>query len=126
MQTEFTFELPRGYVDDNGNIHKKGIMRLATAADEIFSAKDPRVRENPDYTGIILLSRVITRLGTLAQITPAEIEKLFSIDMAYLQNLYQKINTGEIPAYHVRCPHCHQKFDLPVDFVCSQDECEAM
>lgn len=126
MQTEFKFELPRGYIDADGNIHKRGTMRLATAADEIIPLKDPKVRNNPEYLSVILLSRVITQLGTLPRITTETIENLFTADIAYLQDFYQKINTADHPGYNVICPHCHQKFDLPVDFVCSKDECEAM
>ena len=91
--TEFEFELPKGYVDENGEIHKKGVMRLATAADEILPLRDPRVVNNPGYLTIILLSRVITSLGTLQHIRPATIEKLFSADLAFLQNMYQTINS---------------------------------
>lgn len=126
MQTDFDFELPKGYVDSEGNIHKKGKMRLATAADEINAMKDPRVQQNPGYLSILVLSRVITRLGTLQEVTTKVIEGLFTADLAFLQDMYQRINTLDHPGYHVVCPHCHQKFDLPVDFVCSNDECEAM
>ena len=68
FQTEFEFELPRGYVDQNGEVHKRGVMRLATAADEIMPLRDPRVQQNPGYLTVILLSRVVTKLGTLQAI----------------------------------------------------------
>lgn len=92
FQTEFEFELPRGYVDQNGEVHKHGVMRLATAADEIMPLRDPRVQQNPGYLTVILLSRVVTKLGTLQAINNRVIENLFTIDMAYLQDLYQRIN----------------------------------
>ena len=112
FQTEFEFELPRGYVDQNGEVHKHGVMRLATAADEIMPLRDPRVQQNPGYLTVILLSRVVTKLGTLQAINNRVIENLFTIDMAYLQDLYQRINMQEVPAYKVVCPHCNKEFDL--------------
>ena len=117
FQTEFEFELPRGYVDQNGEVHKRGVMRLATAADEIMPLRDPRVQQNPGYLTVILLSRVVTKLGTLQAINNRVIENLFTIDMAYLQDLYQRINMQEVPAYKVVCPHCYKEFDLPLDFL---------
>lgn len=117
FQTEFEFELPRGYVDQNGDVHKRGVMRLATAADEIMPLRDPRVQQNPGYLTIILLSRVVTKLGTLPAINNRVIENLFTIDMAFLQDLYQRINMQEIPTYKVVCPKCQAEFDLPLDFL---------
>ena len=117
FQTEFEFELPRGYVDQNGEVHKRGVMRLATAADEIMPLRDPRVQQNPGYLTVILLSRVVTKLGTLQAINNRVIENLFTIDMAYLQDLYQRINMQEVPAYKVVCPHCNKEFDLPLAFL---------
>lgn len=115
FQTEFEFALPRGYVDEEGNLHKKGIMRLATAADEILPMKDPRVQANPAYLTVILLSRVITRLGNLEAVNPKIIENLFASDMAYLQEFYSRINgngTGKISAV---CPKCEHHFDMEVE-----------
>ena len=117
FQTEFEFELPRGYVDQNGEVHKRGIMRLATAADEIMPLRDPRVQQNPGYLTVILLSRVVTKLGTLQAINNRVIENLFTIDMAYLQDLYQRIKMQVVPAYKVVCPHCNKECDLPLDFL---------
>lgn len=117
METEFTFELPRGYVDQNGEIHRHGTMRLATAADEILPLRDPRVQQNAGYLTIILLSRVITRLGTLSNINTRVIENLFTMDLAYLQDLYQRINTSELPTYQITCPHCNQEIEVPLDFL---------
>lgn len=116
MQTEFEFELPRGYVDGDGVIHKTGTMRLATAADEILPLKDPRVQQNGGYLSIILLSRVITRLGSLQAINTKVVENLFTVDMAYLQDLYQRVNMADVPSYRVTCPKCGQEYDLPLDF----------
>lgn len=96
MQTEFEFTLPKGYVDGLGNLHKDGVMRLATAADEIAPMRDPRVLENPGYLSILILARVITKLGTLDQITPKVIEGLFLADMNHLQDTYARINGEQV------------------------------
>ena len=119
METVFDFELPKGYVDKNGDLHKKGTMRLATAADEILPLRDPRVQQNSGYLTIILLARVITRLGTLPTIDTRIIEGLFTMDLAYLQDLYQRINASEVPSYKVVCPHCNQEVEVPLDFLLS-------
>lgn len=112
LQTEFEFTLPRGYVDGEGNLHREGVMRLATAADEILPLKDPRVQNNPTYLVVILLSRVILRLGSLDAINPKVIEGLFSSDLAYLQDFYNRINGSGTPAWKVVCPHCQQAFEV--------------
>lgn len=112
MQTEFPFTLPRGYLDAEGNVHKEGIMRLATAYDEIVPMKDPRVQANPGYLIIILLSRVITKLGDLDYLNPKIIEGIFSGDLAYLQDFYQKINDQGHSRVGVVCPHCEKEFEV--------------
>ena len=117
METEFEFELPKGYVDKNGDLHKRGTMRLATAADEILPLRDPRVQQNSGYLTIILLARVITRLGTLSVVDTKVIEGLFTMDLAYLQDLYQRINMSELPVYRVMCPHCEKEIEVPLDFL---------
>lgn len=117
FQTEFPFELPKGYVDSEGNIHKKGVMRLATAADEILPMKDPRVQQNPGYISIILLARVITKLGDISNIDTRVIEHLFTADLAFLQDLYQKINDVEPPKIKTACPHCGKKIEVPYPFL---------
>jgi hypothetical protein len=93
FQTEYEFTLPLGYADKEGNVHREGVMRLATAADEILPLKDPRVQSNQAYLIIILLSRVITKLGSLPQINPKIIEELFAADLSFLQEFYNRINT---------------------------------
>ena len=98
--TEHPFVLPQGYVDSDGNLHKKGVMRLATAADEIVPLKDPRVQKNPAYLVIVLLSRVITTLGSLNAINTSVIEGLFVADLAYLQEFYNRINHGTSEEAH--------------------------
>jgi hypothetical protein len=95
FQTEIEFELPRGYVDSTGTLHRRGAMRLATAADEILPLRDPRVAQNEAYLSVIVLSRVIVRLGSLDDIHTSVIEGLFASDFAYLQRLYERLNTGE-------------------------------
>lgn len=117
FQTEFPFELPRGYVDAEGNVHKKGVMRLATAADEILPMKDIRVQQNPGYISIILLSRVVTQLGNLPAIDTRIIEKLFTADLAFLQDLYQKVNQIEPPVIKTVCPHCNEEIEIEWPFL---------
>ena len=114
LQTEFAFTLPRGYVDKEGNVHKEGVMRLATALDEIQPMKDMRVRSNQAYLVIVLLSRVITRLGTIAEITPGIIEGLFSADLAYLQEFYRQINEEGTSSRPVTCPECNHGFEVDI------------
>jgi hypothetical protein len=115
FQTEFPFELPLGYVDGEGALHREGVMRRATAADEILPLRDPRVEKNQAYLVVILLSRVVTRLGGVAQITPKLIEELFSTDLAYLQDLYNRINTAEPERIATTCPACQHGFTVEVD-----------
>jgi hypothetical protein len=110
FQTEHEFCLPRGYLDAAGNLHRDGTMRLATAADEILPLKDPRVQANPAYLVVILFARVISRLGTLEAINPKVIEGLFSADLQYLQDFYNRINSSDGAATKVTCPHCRQEF----------------
>ncbi len=110
MQTEFPFELPRGYVDGEGRVHRQGVMRLATAMDEIAPLRDMRVRSNEAYLAILLLARVVTRLGGLDQVTPHVIENLFAADMAYLQDFYRRINETGANTIEVECPNCHTVF----------------
>ncbi len=93
FQTEIAFTLPKGYLDGDAVLHKDGVMRLATAADEILPLKDPRVQQNPAYLTVIVLARVITRLGSLADVNTKIIEGLFASDLSFLQDLYEKLNT---------------------------------
>ena len=95
FQTEIEFELPKGFVDDTGTLHRRGTMRLATAADEILPLRDPRVQQNEAYMVVIVLSRVITRLGSLSEIHPGTIENMYASDLAYLQRLYEKFNSSD-------------------------------
>ena len=95
LQTEFEFILPKGYLDADGNLHRKGVMRLSRAMDEIVPLRDPRVKSNPAYATIIILSRVITHLGALDEVTPGVVENFFACDLSYLQNFYRQINELE-------------------------------
>jgi hypothetical protein len=115
IQTEYEFTLPKGLVDENGNLHKKGIMRVATAADEILPLKDPRVQQNPAYLTVVILSRVVVKLGDLKSITTKTIENLFASDLAYLQMLYNKINGEGASKLKVTCPKCKTEFEMEVD-----------
>jgi hypothetical protein len=112
QQTEFPFILPQGYLDPEGNTHHQGIMRLATAYDEIAPIRDPRVQKNPGYLVIILLARTIVKLGTLDQINTKVIESLFSGDLVYLQDFYQRINQNGHSRLRVACPHCEGEFEV--------------
>lgn len=112
LQTEFPFTLPKGYVDPDGGLHREGVMRLATAQDEVAPLKDPRVQANPGYLVIILLSRVVTRLGTLPQLNPKVIEGLFAADLAHLEGLYRRINEDGHDRLAVTCPHCEGSFEV--------------
>lgn len=112
FQTEFDFTLPCGYMDEDGGLHRGGIMRRATAADEILPLKDPRVVKNPAYLVIILLSRVVTRLDGVSSINPKVIENLYATDLAHLQNLYNEINRLEGEQATVACPQCQHEFQV--------------
>jgi hypothetical protein len=111
LQTEHEFTLPMGFLDDEGTLHREGVIRLATAADELEPLRDPRVQRNPAYLTVILLSRVVTRLGSVELVTPKTIESLFAGDLAYLQDLYNEINGGD-GAIPVTCPKCDHEFEV--------------
>lgn len=112
LQTEFPFRLPLGFVDAEGTLHREGTMRLATAADEIAPLKDPRVQANEGYLLILLLSRVVTRLGSLPVVNPKVIEGLFAADLAFLQDLYRRINASGSNRVRTVCPHCDKPFEV--------------
>lgn len=112
FKTEFDFVLPKGYADEDGTLHRNGKIRLATAADEILPMRDPRVQQNPAYLTVILLSRVVTRLGTLQTITPKTIEGLFASDFSYLQDMYNRINQNGSDVIKVVCPKCENQFEV--------------
>jgi len=114
LRTEFAFTLPLGYVDGSGEVHREGVMRLATARDEISPLRDPRVRDNEAYLTVLLLSRVLTRLGSLTEITPGVVEGLFAPDLAFLQDLYRRINTEGRTQAAVTCPSCRSEFTVDV------------
>ena len=112
FMTQFEFTLPRGYVDTDGVVHKKGVMRLATAKDEILPLQDYRVQNNRAYLVIILLSRVIAQLGSLKSINPSIIESLFSVDLAYLQDFYRRVNEEGSAMIKAKCPECGHSFEV--------------
>jgi hypothetical protein len=124
LQTEFNFTLPLGFVDSSGNLHKTGTMRLATAADEILPLRDPRVSANQAYLVIILLSRVITHLGTLPEgsVNPGVVERLFSADLAYLQDFYRRINENGHTRVTATCPSCSTPFELDVEAAAGESQ----
>jgi hypothetical protein len=110
--TEFAFELPRGYVDEHGAVHRDGVMRLATARDELVPLRDDRVRENPAYLTVVLLGRVVTRLGGITDVHPGVIENLFAGDLAFLQDLYRRVNSEGHTRANVGCPGCGHEFAM--------------
>ena len=112
MKTEFAFTLPRGYVDAAGTTHREGTMRLATARDEIEPLRDPAVRQNEAYLTVILLSRVVTRIGDLTDVTPELVEGLFAADFDHLQRLYERLNTDGESVGSVTCPSCDNRFEV--------------
>jgi hypothetical protein len=112
LQTEYDFTLPCGYVDDHGTLYRKGVMRLATALDEIEPLHDPRVRLNQAYLSILVLSRVIIRLGEISPVGPGIVERLFSADFAYLQDLYVRVNDLGTTLIETACPSCGTHFSL--------------
>jgi hypothetical protein len=112
FRTEFEFTLPRGYVDKDGKVHKKGVMRLATAKDEILPLQDYRVQQNRAYLVVILLGRVLVKLGDLKSINPSVIEELYASDLAYLQDFYRRINEDGTSRVQVSCPECKHRFEM--------------
>ena len=112
MQNEFVFTLPRGYVDASGAVHREGVMRLATARDEIEPLRDAEVRRNEAYLAVLLLSRVVTRIGDVVDVTPSVIEELYAADFDHLQRLYERLNTDGEAVGAVTCPHCAQAFEV--------------
>ena len=114
LRTEFPFTLPRGYVDSGGTVHRDGVMRLATARDELVPLRDDRVRENPAYLTVVLLGRVVTRLGTVDDVHAGTIENLFAADLAFLQDLYRRINQEGHTRAAVTCPACKESFEVDV------------
>ena len=114
LQTEFEFTLPRGYLDASGNLHRQGRMRLATALDEIEAVHDLRVQVNEAYLPAILISRVVTQLGTVPLVTPQVVTALFASDLAFLEDLYQRLNSAEAILMQTSCPYCSTQFQLQV------------
>jgi hypothetical protein len=114
LRTEFPFVLPRGYPDGRGGLHREGVMRLATARDEIQTQTDPRVRQNPAYLTVLLLERTITKLGQLPEIDTEVVENLFASDLAFLQDLYRRINQDGHTEAAVTCPSCGHEFAVDV------------
>jgi hypothetical protein len=112
MRTEFPFTLPRGYVDESGTIHREGAMRLATARDEIEPLRSAEVKQNEAYLSVLLLSRVVTKLGGVPEVTPDVVESLFAADFDHLQRLYERLNTDGESVGAVTCPSCAQAFEV--------------
>ena len=112
LRTEFPFVLPRGYVDGSGTLHRSGVMRLATARDELVPLRDDRVRENPAYLSVVLLARVITRLGTITDVHAGLVEDMFASDLAFLQDLYRRVNAEGHTRAAATCPSCGHEFGI--------------
>jgi hypothetical protein len=114
LRTEFDFVLPRGYVDASGTVHRAGVMRLATARDELVPLRDDRVRENPAYLSVVLLARVITRIGGVTDVHAGVVEDLFASDLAFLQDLYRRVNAEGHTRAAVGCPSCGHEFGVDI------------
>ena len=112
LRTQYAFTLPRGYVDASGAVHREGVMRLATARDELEPLRDPAVRENEAYLTVLLLARVILRIGDQTTITPELVEGLYAADFDHLQRLYERINSDSEAAGLVDCPACGVEFEV--------------
>ncbi|MFC9120803.1 hypothetical protein ACFTXO_13530 [Streptomyces sp. NPDC057067] len=112
LRTEFEFELPRGYVDEAGTVHRHGAMRLATARDELRPQIDLRVKENPAYLSVVLLSQVITRIGTVTDVHAGVVERMYATDVAFLQDFYRRVNSEGHTRAAVTCPHCEGGFEV--------------
>lgn len=112
MQTEIAFTLPRGYVAADGTVHREGIMRLATARDEIEPLRSPEVRDNQAYLSVLLLARTVERIGDVTEVTPQLIEGLFAVDFDHLQRLYERLNSDGEAVGVVSCPSCEHRFEV--------------
>lgn len=112
LRTSFEFELPRGYIDSAGSLHRSGTMRLATARDELVPLADDRVRENPAYLTVVLLARVVERIGAVSDVHPGVIENLYASDLAFLQDLYRRVNQEGHARAAVSCPACNKEFTV--------------
>jgi hypothetical protein len=120
MHTEIAFTLPVGYVDESGARHRQGVMRLATARDEIEPLRDPSVRTNGAYLSVLLVARTVTRIGPVTEITPALVEGLYAADFDHLQRLYERVNSDGDAVGVVGCPQCAHRFE--VDLTDIEDE----
>ena len=114
LRTEFPFDLPRGYVDSAGTVHRSGVMRLATARDELIPLRDDRVRDNPAYLSVVLIARVISRLGSIEDVHAGIVENLFASDLAFLQEFYRRINAEGHTRAMVTCPSCQGTFAVDI------------
>lgn len=114
LRTEFSFLLPRGYVDQGGTVHRDGVMRLATARDELVCQRDDRVRENASYLTVVLIARVVTRLGGIEDVHAGVIENMFASDLAFLQDLYRRVNQDGHTRAAVVCPECDHRFVVDI------------
>lgn len=108
MQVEVEFVLPHGLVDASGQVHRHGRMRKATVMDEIEPHCHPLVAQYPGYAVVVLLARVLTQLGSLPQVTPQVVEGMFAGDVAYLEDLYEQLNSPVTAMVQATCPQCQQ------------------
>ncbi len=115
MRTEVPFTLPRGFVGADGTLHREGVMRLATARDELEAIRDPAVRQHEAYLTVLLLARVVTRLGDV-EVTAEVIEDLLAADFLHLVRLFEQVN-GDDPVGVVTCPHCTEPFEVDLTAV---------
>ena len=63
---------------------------------------------------VVLLGRVVTRIGGIDDVHAGIIENLFASDLAFLQDLYRRINQEGHTAAAVTCPSCSHAFTVDV------------
>ncbi|MBT9316665.1 phage tail assembly protein [Leptothoe spongobia] len=112
LTTTFEFVLPRGLVDETGQVHRQGTMRLATAKDELVAQQHPQVRKHPEYLMLVMLSQVIGQIGTLSQVSPLQLERLFTQDLSYLKEFYNRLNQQGHPYVAAHCSECDRSFQV--------------
>jgi hypothetical protein len=112
VRTEVPFTLPVGLLDGRGVVHRDGLMRLATARDELEPLRDAVVRGHAAYLSVLLLARTVTRIGTITEVTPELLESMYAADFDHLQRVYERINAAGDAVGVVDCPHCGRDFEI--------------
>ena len=116
VKTEYTFELPKGYVDKDGTLHREVVLREITGADQ-EAMLNPSLRNNPAKMLTALLARVIIRIGTLEKkkIDTSVTAGMFKSDRDFLISKLKEIDSGPDMEIDVECPDCGRKFKAMLD-----------